>query len=102
MLLRRKSLILLISSLFLIPTAKAYEPCQKVLCLSNTPGLVPPVCRMIRQEYFNTRIYSPYYNPPATAKERELVHLVGCIGARPQDISAITMKYGMIFTDPGT
>jgi len=80
------------------PTA---EPqCAQVICLSPADGTpAPPECGMIRQVYFNIRVFNPYYNPSATSNLRHQ-YIAVCSTARTVDLNKITQKYGTLFYDP--
>lgn len=80
--------------------AMATPQCQAVLCLSPGPEGPPAECQSIRAPYFQIQIYTPVYNPPATALARQQYLMSGC-GQMAAQIAVITQKYGQLMVDPG-
>ncbi len=75
--------------------------CDAYVCLNNLPGQMPAVCSTYRAPYFAIRIFTPQYNPSATAKAREAWLRGGCPTMMPALVSKITKRYGKVFADPG-
>lgn len=82
--------------------ASAQALCATYLCLNNTPGQVPSQCAPLRAPYFAIQVWSPAFNPPATAAARQTWLVAGCPTADPRYIANITKTYGRLPTDPGT
>jgi len=79
---------------------KAEPQCAQVICLAPSDGTpAPSSCFAIRQVYFNIRVFSPKFNPPATSRARHR-YISMCSTARASDLNIITRKYGMLFNDP--
>jgi hypothetical protein len=72
--------------------------CTAILCLSNV-GPPPSECRTARLSFFQLTVYSPVFNPPATAALRSQ-YLMTC-GAGQQLVPMIAQKYMIYPTDPG-
>lgn len=86
-----------------VSAAQASPPqCDAYVCLNNLPGQMPSVCSGYRAPYFAIRMYTPYYNPQATAKAREAWLRAGCPTMMPALVTKITQRYGPLFSDPGT
>lgn len=101
----RKSVRTLVAAGLMLPimavaAPKAEPQCAQVICLSPADGMPAPMeCGMIRQVYFNIRVFNPYYNPSATSNLRHR-YIAMCRTARPADLNKITQKYGTLFYDP--
>ena len=96
-----KALMLSLLSLYLSSGAQA-TPCHAFLCLNNVPGMVPAECKAYRQQYFLIQIWSPAFNPPATAEARNNYLVAGCPTADTSLLAAVKTKYGLMMVDPGT
>lgn len=79
----------------------AGDPCEVLICMAdklqgkNQPGCVP-----VNQRFFNIRVYTPWFNPPATARTRQ-TFLSTCQGSainRPT-LTMIIQRYGYSFRE---
>lgn len=99
----RLIVVLLMAVVLGVSSAFASPPqCDAYVCLNNLPGQMPAVCTTYRAPYFAIRMYTPYYNPQATAKAREVWLRTGCPTMMPTLVMQITQRYGQLFADPGT
>jgi hypothetical protein len=79
------------------------DPCNAILCLGGllegTSG--GPACAALTADYFAIQIWSPLFNPPATAAARQ-AYLSSCPAGpeTPPVIAAITATFGPQLTGP--
>jgi len=82
------------------PARPAMPTCAILLCLSPKFGMPPPAtCIPVRAPYFEIRVYTPKFNPEATAQARKQ-QLLTCYDGRLVDIERATMRYGRLYNDP--
>lgn len=82
------------------------DPCLAFTCmagkLQGNEATSGPDCVMGRQSFFDIRIYTPYYNPGATAAARK-VFLSSCpmttISENKNTLELIIQRYGRSFQE---
>lgn len=77
------------------------EPCEVLMCMAGkVQGDMQPGCQSVNQRFFNVRVFTPYYNPEATARLRQSI-LNGCSGAavNKQTLEMIIQRYGRSFQE---
>jgi hypothetical protein len=72
------------------------EPCEVLTCMAGkAQGDNQPACQSVNQRFFNVRVFTPYYNPEATARLRQSI-LNTCPGAavNKNTLEMIIQRYG--------
>ena len=75
--------------------------CEVLLCMSGKlEGDAQATCQSANQRYFSVQVYTPFFNPEATARLRETL-LEACPGSATSqaDIEAITNRFGRLMND---
>lgn len=78
------------------------DPCEVLTCMTGKlQGDTQPACQSVNQRYFNIRVFTPYYNPEATAQMRRTVALMACSGSveNSDNVEAVTQRYGRSFSE---
>jgi hypothetical protein len=70
--------------------AQAGDPCTAYTCMASVSGFGSPTpsCAAGYAAFFSQQVWSPHYNPPATAARR-MGFLMGCPGADTPGNAAI-------------
>lgn len=79
----------------------AGEPCEVLTCMAGKlQGDIQPACQPINQRFFNIRVFTPYYNPPATARTRQgfISTCPGALENRPT-LEMVILRYGSSFQE---
>lgn len=77
------------------------DTCEMLVCMDGkVQGDMQPDCQPVNQRFFNVRVYTPYYNPEATARTRQGV-LNQCPGAAENQaaVTAIIERFGRSFQE---
>ena len=77
------------------------DPCELLTCMAGKlQGDTQPVCQTVNQRFFNVRVFTPYYNPEATARLRQSI-LNTCDGAviNKDNLEMIIQRYGRSFQE---
>lgn len=81
--------------------AEAGNPCELLVCMAGKlQGKQQPGCVPVNQRFFNIRVYTPWYNPEATARTRQGV-LSTCQGSaiNRATLEGIIQRYGRSFQE---
>ncbi len=76
-------------------------PCHLFSCMAGKlQGDTQPACQTVNQRFFNVRVFTPYYNPEATARLRQSI-LNTCDGAviNKDNLEMIIQRYGRSFQE---
>lgn len=79
----------------------AGDPCEVLVCMAGKlQGKQQPGCVPVNQRFFNIRVFTPWYNPPATARTRQ-TFLNTCQGAaiNHATLMMIIQRYGYSFQE---
>lgn len=77
------------------------DPCELLTCMAGKiQGDKQPACQTVNQRFFNVRVFTPYYNPEATARLRQGI-LSKCGGAviNKDKLEMIIERYGRSFQE---
>ncbi len=77
------------------------DPCEMLTCMAGKlQGDTQSGCQPVNQRFFNVRVFTPYYNPEATARLRQTI-LNTCDGAviNKDNLEAIIERYGRSFQE---
>ena len=77
------------------------DTCELLTCMAGKlQGDTQPACQPVNQRFFNVRVFTPYYNPEATARLRQSV-LMRCDGAveNGDNLEAVIERYGRSFQE---
>lgn len=77
------------------------DPCELLTCMAGKlQGDTQPACQPVNQRFFNVRVFTPYYNPEATAQVRRGV-VQSCEGApiNKDTLEMIIQRYGRSFQE---
>lgn len=77
------------------------DTCLLLTCMTGKlQGDMQPACQTVNQRFFNVRVFTPYYNPEATAAARKVV-LNTCEGAviNRDNLELIIQRYGRSFQE---
>ncbi len=77
------------------------DTCQLMTCMTGKlQGDTQTACQPVNQRFFNVRVFTPYYNPEATARLRQSI-LMQCEGAveNENNIEAVIARYGRSFQE---
>ncbi len=77
------------------------DACLLLTCMTGKlQGDTQPACQPVNQRFFNVRVFTPYYNPEATARLRQSV-LMRCDGAveNGDNLEAVIERYGRSFQE---
>lgn len=77
------------------------DPCELLTCMAGKlQGDTQPACQTVNQRFFNVRVFTPYYNPEATARLRQSV-LNTCDGVviNKDNLEMIIQRYGRSFQE---
>lgn len=80
---------------------QAGDTCELLTCMAGKlQGDTQPACQPVNQRFFNVRVFTPYYNPEATAGVRRGV-LQSCEGAtiNKDTLEMIIQRYGRSFQE---
>lgn len=106
--------VVLLSAILAAPSAMAFGKHKKhhtdglnqvgdtwelLTCMAGKlQGDTQPACQPVNQRFFNVRVFTPYYNPEATAGVRRSV-LQSCEGApiNKDTLEMIIQRYGRSF-----
>lgn len=79
----------------------AGEPCEVLICMSGKlDGTMQPDCTAVNQRFFNIRVFTPYFNPEATARTRQSF-LNTCQGAVENrgTLEMVIQRFGRSFQE---
>lgn len=77
------------------------DPCEIMTCMTGKlQGDLQAGCLPINQRFFNIRVFTPYYNPEATARLRQTI-LNTCEGAviNKDNLEMVIERYGRSFQE---
>lgn len=77
------------------------DPCLLMTCMiGKLQGDTQPACQPVNQRFFNVRVFTPYYNPEATARLRQSI-LTRCVGSveNRDNFEAVIERYGRSFQE---
>ncbi len=77
------------------------DTCELLTCMAGKlQGDTQSACQAVNQRFFNVRVFTPYYNPEATARVRQSV-LNTCEGAaiNKDTLEIIIQRYGRSFQE---
>ncbi|HFI3729200.1 TPA: hypothetical protein ACGP6H_004775 [Escherichia coli] len=77
------------------------DTCELLTCMAGKlQGDTQPACQPINQRFFNVRVFTPYYNPEATARVRQSV-FSSCEGTaiNKDELEMIIQRYGRSFQE---
>lgn len=77
------------------------DTCKLLTCMAGKlQGDIQIACQPINQQFFNVRVFTPYYNPEATASVRQGV-LSSCkgTGVNKNILAMIIQRYGRSFQE---
>ncbi|WCE16359.1 MULTISPECIES: hypothetical protein [Enterobacterales] len=77
------------------------DQCLLMTCMTGKlQGDTQPACQPVNQRFFNVRVFTPYYNPEATARLRQTI-LMQCEGSveNADNLEAVIQRYGRSFQE---
>lgn len=77
------------------------DPCEVLTCMTGKlQGDMQTGCQPVNQRFFNVRVFTPYYNPEATARLRQTI-LNTCDGAviNKDNLEMVIERYGRSFQE---
>ncbi|WP_227632637.1 hypothetical protein, partial [Klebsiella pneumoniae] len=77
------------------------DPCLLMTCMiGKLQGDTQPACQPVNQRFFNVRVFTPCYNPEATARLRQSI-LTRCVGSveNRDNLEAVIERYGRSFQE---
>ncbi|WLS81220.1 hypothetical protein Q3V30_22420 (plasmid) [Erwinia pyri] len=77
------------------------DPCEVLTCMTGKlQGDMQAGCQPVNQRFFNVRVFTPYYNPEATARLRQTI-LNTCEGAviNKDNLEMVIERYGRSFQE---
>lgn len=74
---------------------------QMLVCMAGkVQGETQAACQPINQRFFNVRVYTPYYNPEATARVRQgVLNTAKGAAINQEAVTAIIERYGRSFQE---
>lgn len=108
--------VLLLSGILAAPSAMAFgkhkkhhtdglnqvgDTCELLTCMAGKlQGDTQPACQAVNQRFFNVRVFTPYYNPEATARVRQGI-FSSCEGTpvNKGTLEMIIQRYGRSFQE---
>ncbi|HID7796537.1 TPA: hypothetical protein ACXIBN_003424 [Proteus mirabilis] len=74
---------------------------EMLVCMAGkVQGDIQPACQPINQRFFNVRVYTPYYNPEATARVRQgVLNTAKGAAVNQEAVTMIIERYGRSFQE---
>lgn len=77
------------------------DPCELLICMAGKlQGDTQPACQTVNQLFFNIRVFTPYYDPEATALLRKSILNICDAGViNKGTLEMIILRYGRSFQE---